>query len=112
MAYPRQLAAPPRGRTGVCHGKPGSDSTRACPRADAVQHVDRHLQLLYGVQLLFSEDMGAGFARAVNRLMAAEWLDRSRAYVPPSWCRCRMRTGSGEINRVAPDRRFVQIRSW
>ncbi len=31
---------------------------------------------LYGVQLLFSEDMGAGFARAVNDWMAAEWLDK------------------------------------
>src|SRR6201992_2181874 len=29
---------------------------------------------LYGVQLLFSEDMGAGFARAVNDWIGAQWL--------------------------------------
>ena len=28
---------------------------------------------LYGVQLLFSEDLGAGFARALNDWMAKEW---------------------------------------
>src|ERR1700756_3118774 len=31
---------------------------------------------LYGVQLLFSEDMAAAFAKAVNDWVAKEWLDR------------------------------------
>jgi uncharacterized protein len=31
---------------------------------------------LYGVQVLFSEDMAAGFARAVNDWIAREWLDK------------------------------------
>ncbi len=31
---------------------------------------------LYGVQLLFSEDMAAAFAKAVNDWIAKEWLDR------------------------------------
>ena len=34
---------------------------------------------LYGVQLLFAEDMAAAFARAVNNWMAAEWLDKDAA---------------------------------
>jgi predicted TIM-barrel fold metal-dependent hydrolase len=31
---------------------------------------------LYGVRVLFSEDMAAGFARAVNDWIAREWLDK------------------------------------
>ena len=65
---------------------------------------------LYGVQLLFSEDMGAGFARAVNDWMAAEWLDkepRLRASIVVPMQNPEMAVD--EINRVAPDRRFVQI---
>ena len=31
---------------------------------------------LYGVQLLYSEDMAAAFAKAVNDWVAKEWLDR------------------------------------
>src|SRR5258706_4272125 len=34
------------------------------------------LNCLYGVQLVFNEDMAAAFARAVNGWIAAEWLHR------------------------------------
>jgi predicted TIM-barrel fold metal-dependent hydrolase len=65
---------------------------------------------LYGVQLLFSEDMAAAFARAVNDWIAKEWLDRdprlrASIVVPlqnPEFA-------VDEIKRVAKDRRFVQI---
>jgi len=65
---------------------------------------------LYGVQLLFSEDMGAGFARAVNDWMAAEWLDkeprlRASIVVPAQ----SPEMAVDEINRIAPDKRFVQV---
>ncbi len=65
---------------------------------------------LYGVQLLFSEDMGAGFARAVNDWMAAEWLDkeprlRASIVVPAQ----NPEMAVDEINRVAGDKRFVQV---
>ena len=65
---------------------------------------------LYGVQLLFSEDMGAGFARAVNDWMAKEWLDkeprlRASIVVPAQ----NPEMAVDEINRVAPDKRFVQL---
>jgi predicted TIM-barrel fold metal-dependent hydrolase len=65
---------------------------------------------LYGVQLLFSEDMAAGFARAVNDWIAAEWLDkeprlRASIVVPLQ----NPELAVDEINRVAPDRRFVQV---
>ena len=62
------------------------------------------------MQLLFSEDMGAGFARAVNDWMAAEWLDkepRLRASIVVPMQNAELAVE--EINRVAPDRRFVQV---
>ena len=62
------------------------------------------------MQLLFSEDMGAGFARAVNDWIAAEWLDkepRLRASIVVPMQNAELAVE--EINRVAPDRRFVQI---
>src|SRR5262245_45213169 len=34
------------------------------------------LNCLYGVQLLFSEDMARAFCRALNDWIAKEWLDR------------------------------------
>ena len=62
------------------------------------------------MQLLFSEDMGAGFARAVNDWMAAEWLDREprlrASIVVPAQS---PEMAVDEINRVAPDKRFVQV---
>jgi predicted TIM-barrel fold metal-dependent hydrolase len=65
---------------------------------------------LYGVQLTFSEDMAAAFAHAINDWIAKEWLDRdarlrASIVVPlqnPEFA-------VAEIERVAADRRFVQI---
>jgi predicted TIM-barrel fold metal-dependent hydrolase len=65
---------------------------------------------LYGVQLLFSEDMAAALARAVNDWMAAEWLDRDprlrASIVVPVQSPER---AVDEINRCATDPRFVQV---
>ena len=65
---------------------------------------------LYGVQLLFSEDMAAAFARAVNKWMAAEWLDqdhrlRASIVVPLQ----NVELAVDEIERCAADPRFVQV---
>ena len=65
---------------------------------------------LYGVRLLFSEDMAKGFARAVNTWMAKEWLDkepRLRASIvlpiqSPEY-------SVEEIEYWAGDPRFVQV---
>ena len=65
---------------------------------------------LYGVQLLFSEDMAAAYARAVNDWMAAEWLDkdsRLRASIVVPLQNVEMAVD--EINRCAKDPRFVQV---
>jgi predicted TIM-barrel fold metal-dependent hydrolase len=65
---------------------------------------------LYGAQLLFSEDMGAAFARAINDWMAKEWLDkeprlRASIVVPVQ----NPEMAVEEIERLAGDRRFVQV---
>jgi len=65
---------------------------------------------LYGVQLLFSEDMAAAFARAVNDWMAKEWLDRDprlRASIVVPIQNAEMAVD--EIERCAQDKRFVQV---
>ncbi len=65
---------------------------------------------LYGVQLLFSEDMAAAFARAVNDWMVKEWLDREprlrASIVVPLQ---NVEFAVDEIERCAQDRRFVQV---
>ncbi len=92
-------------------GKPGSDLDRL--RADALVPFGTSLAIcncLYGVQLLFSEDMAAGFARAVNAWMATEWLDREarlRASIVVPVQNPAMAVE--EIERCAPDKRFVQV---
>ena len=68
------------------------------------------LNCLYGVQLLFSEDMGAALARALNDWIRAEWLDRdprlrASIIVPVQSAELAV----AEIERLAPDRRFVQV---
>ncbi len=68
------------------------------------------LNCLYGVQLLFSDDMAAAYARAVNDWIAAEWLAkeprlRASIIVPLQ----NVELAVDEINRCAEDKRFVQI---
>lgn len=65
---------------------------------------------LYGVQATFSEDLGAAMAKAVNDWMAREWLDRDprlrASIVVPQQ---NPELAVAEIERCAPDRRFVQV---
>jgi predicted TIM-barrel fold metal-dependent hydrolase len=68
------------------------------------------LNCLYGVQLVFNEDMAAAFARAVNSWIAGEWLDRDprlrASIVVPLQ---NVEYAVDEIERCASDKRFVQI---
>jgi predicted TIM-barrel fold metal-dependent hydrolase len=68
------------------------------------------LNCLYGVQLVFNEDMAAAFARAVNAWVAQKWLDRDprlrASIVVPLQ---NVEHAVDEIERWAPDRRFVQV---
>lgn len=68
------------------------------------------LNCLYGVQLPFSEDMGAAYARAVNDWIAKEWLDRdprlrASILIPVQSAELAV----AEIERLAGDTRFVQV---
>ena len=68
------------------------------------------LNCLYGVQAQFSEDLGVAFARALNDWIVKEWLDRdprlrASIIVPMQ----NAEYAVDEINRCAPDRRFVQV---
>ena len=66
---------------------------------------------LYGVELIFSEDMAAAVARAVNDWIAREWLDRDprlrASIVIPTQ---NVELAVDEIERVAKDKRFIQVR--
>jgi uncharacterized protein len=66
--------------------------------------------VLHGAQVMFSEDLSAAFCRAINNWLAAEWLDhdprlRASIVVPPHSAEL----AAEEIERMAPDRRFVQV---
>ena len=111
LAYPLNapLTSRPDWRPPYC--KPGSDLDLL--RRDALDAFGTAVGIcncLYGAQLLFSEDMGAGFARAINDWIAREWLDREKrlraSIVIPTQ---NAELAVDEIDRVAPDRRFVQI---
>jgi predicted TIM-barrel fold metal-dependent hydrolase len=68
------------------------------------------LNCLYGVQLIFSEDMAAAVARGLNDWIAKEWLDRDprlrASIVIPTQ---NVEMAVEEIERVAKDKRFVQV---
>jgi predicted TIM-barrel fold metal-dependent hydrolase len=66
--------------------------------------------VLHGAQIMFSEDMAAAFCRAINDWVAKEWLDReprlrASILVPVHSPDLAAR----EIERLADDRRFVQV---
>lgn len=68
------------------------------------------LNPLYGTQAQFSEDLGAALTRALNDWVAKEWLDRDprlRASIVVPMQNAEMCVD--EIERLAPDRRFVQV---
>jgi predicted TIM-barrel fold metal-dependent hydrolase len=68
------------------------------------------LSPLYGVQAQFSEDLGAAMTKALNDWIAKEWLDRDprlRASIIVPMQNVDMSVQ--EIERLAPDKRFVQV---
>jgi predicted TIM-barrel fold metal-dependent hydrolase len=92
-------------------GKAGASLERV--QAEALDPFGTSLAIcncLYGVQLFFSEDLGAAFARAVNNWMVKEYLDRDdrlrASIVVPSQ---NAELAVEEIERCAGDRRFVQV---
>ena len=89
---------------------------RLIPKTLAAQVFDRWkagtaiLNCLYGVQLVYSEDMAEAFCSALNDYIAKEWLDRDprlrASIVVPMQ---NVEYAVDEIERCAKDRRFVQV---
>jgi uncharacterized protein len=92
-------------------GKPGADLGRLT--TEALDHFGTGIAIancLYGIQALFSEDLAAALARAVNDWIVHEWLNReprlraSIVVAPQS-----VERAVDEIERCAVDPRFVQV---
>ncbi len=111
IAYPNNAPVTARPDWRPEKGKAGSDLDRL--RREALDGFGTSLAIcncLYGVQLLYSEDMAAGIARALNDWIAAEWLDReprlrASIVVAPQ----NPELAAAEIERCAADPRFVQV---
>ncbi len=66
--------------------------------------------VLHGSQIMQSEDLSAALCRAVNNWIVAEWLDRDprlRASIVVPVHSAEL--AAEEIERCAPDKRFVQV---
>ncbi len=111
IAYPQNAPIAARPDWRAKNGRAGSDLDLL--RSQALAPFGTRLAIcncLYGVQLLFSEDMAAGFAAAVNDWIACEWFDREprlRASIVVTPQNPEMAVD--EIERRAADRRFVQV---
>jgi predicted TIM-barrel fold metal-dependent hydrolase len=111
ISYPKNSPLTSRPDWRPASGKPGSDLEML--RSQALLPFNTQIGIcncLYGVQLLFSEDMAAGFTRALNDWMAREWLDkeprlRASIVVPVQ----NPDMAVDEIERCATDPRFVQV---
>lgn len=111
ISYPHNAPITARPDWRPPQGRAGTDLNRL--RTEALDPFNTQIAIancLYGVQLLFSEDMAAAFARAVNDWMAREWLDREprlrASIVVPTQ---NVELAVDEIERCAADRRFVQV---
>jgi uncharacterized protein len=111
IAYPSQSPLTARADWRDANGRPATTADRL--GADALDPFGTGIAIcncLYGVQATFSEDLGAAMARAVNDWIAREWLDRDprlRASIVVPQQNAEL--AAAEIERCAPDRRFVQV---
>jgi uncharacterized protein len=111
ISYPTHSPITARADWKPAEGKPASTLARV--QAECLDPFRTSIAIcncLYGVQLLFSEDLASAFSRAVNEWMAREWLDkdaRLRASIVVQTQNVEMAVD--EIERCASDPRFVQI---
>ena len=111
IAYPANSPLTARADWRDERGKPATTAERLGKEAlDPFGTQIAICNCLYGVQATFSEDLGAAMARAVNDWIAREWLDRDprlRASIVVPQQNAELAVA--EIERCAPDRRFVQV---
>ncbi|MBO0765631.1 MAG: amidohydrolase [Hyphomicrobiaceae bacterium] len=110
-SYPADAPATVRPDWRVPGGRPGSDLALLKAQAlDAFGSQIAICNVLHGAQLLHSEDMCAVFCTALNTWIARELLDRdprlrASILIPPE----NPELAVEEIERCAPDWRFVQV---
>ena len=112
IAYPSSNPLSVRQDWRDAKGRPATTAERLGAQAlDPFGTGIAHLQLpLRRAGDVFSEDLGAAVARAVNDWIAAEWLDRDprlRASIVVPQQNAELAVE--EIERRAADRRFVQV---
>jgi len=66
------------------------------------------LNPIYGVQLIFNADMNRAFTQGLNNWVRAEWLERDARLRASIVLPNETEHAVAEIERLAPDRRFVQ----
>ena len=111
ISYPPKAPLSARADLRQANGMPATDAkTLATQVFDKWQAGTAICNCLYGVQLLFSEDMAKAFASALNDWIAKEWLDRDprlrASIVVPMQS---TEYAVDEIERCAKDKRFVQV---
>jgi predicted TIM-barrel fold metal-dependent hydrolase len=95
---------PPRGEAGARLAALRSDVLEPWGTRAAI------LNCLHGAMALYSEDMGAALAGAVNAWLAREWLDRDPRLRASIVVAARSpELAAAEIERRAGDPRFVQV---
>ena len=110
-AYPVDAPANGRADWRVPGGPPGSQLEAVQAHAlDGFGSKFAICNVLHGAQMMMSEDLSAALCRGINNWLAAEWLDRDprlrASIVVP------IHSGdlaAEEIERMAGDRRFVQV---
>jgi len=110
-SFPLRIPANGRPDWRPAEGKPGADL--ALLRAQALDGFGSRAAIcnpLYGVQAIYNAHFATVVARAMNDWMAAEWLDReprlrASIVVAPQ----DPEAAAEEIERLAGDRRFVQV---
>jgi predicted TIM-barrel fold metal-dependent hydrolase len=92
-------------------GKPGSSLAMMQTQAlDAFASRFAICNCLWGAQAVFNADFGLALCQGINNWLAAEWLDREprlRASIVVPWQDPTL--AAQEIDRMAPDHRFVQV---
>ena len=93
-------------------GAPAGSSLAACQAhvLDRLRPRAAICNVIHGAQMIMSEDLSAALCRGINNWLAAEWLDRDarlRASIVVPVHSADL--AAEEIERMAADRRFVQV---
>src|SRR5260370_26859273 len=111
QSYPSNSPITARPDWRPSQGKPGSSLDDMRKQTLDVFKVSYGIcNPLYGVQMVFSEDMADAFCRALNDWLAKEWLDRDErsrgSIVIPVQS---VEKSVAEIERRAGDKRLVHV---